>query len=169
MVDSLNSQRTDGEEEMQVEGGFEIKQVDRQIEIVPSKSPVYDNLSPAGEPVHESAVDHQLKVLYQGEGVSPPHAEDQGLDDGRIDDGEEEQDKLPRYRIGEGQEESDEEEEQGVFQERFIRNDMVFTQGGTTIVENRETLDLSRPDHMHGHYEGDAEEGTEEREAEEQF
>jgi hypothetical protein len=151
MVDSIRSGKEEGEEEVdEAEQGFIMEKIDNHIEIVPSKSPVYENLSPVGEP-EENPMDIQLKALYEGEGVSPPHYDERAPVDGAESEGGDEED-----------------EEEGFQQQNFITNDLMFTAGGPFgISENRETIDLadSAP-----HYQHDAEEGEEEgREAEEQF
>lgn len=152
MVDSLRSNREEeGEEEIdEAEQGFIMEKVDQEIVIVPSKSPVYDNLSPAGESVDPTEL--QLKALYEGEGVSPPHYDE----------------RLPID--GAESEAGDEEEEIDDFhQQNFVSNDLMFTQARPfNSSENRDTIDLaaSRANYQ-VHHEEEGEE--EQREAEEQF
>lgn len=152
MVDSLRSNREEGEEEYdEAEQGFMMEKVDQEIMIVPSKTPVYDNLSPVGEPV-DGPTDLQLKALYEGEGVSPPHYDERLPIDGAESEGGDEED-----------------EEEGFHQQNFITNDLMFTQGRPfNSSENRDTIDLaaSRAEYQ-GHNEEEGEE--EQREAEEQF
>ena len=133
MVDSIKSNRDEDYEEAEEEAeeevdepdqGFEFEQVDQVIEVVPSFSPIYENMSPAGEIVDQAA-DIQLKALYEGEGVSPPHYDE-------------------RAPIGPESEDGDEEDEdEGFQQQNFVTNDMLFMQeSGAVVTEYRETLDL---------------------------
>lgn len=152
MVDSMRSNREEGEEEVdEAEQGFIMEKIDHEIMIVPSKSPVYDNLSPAGEPV-DGTTDLQLKALYEGEGVSPPHYDERLPVEGAESEGGDEED-----------------EDEGFHQQNFITNDLIFTQGRPlNSSENRDTINFTA---SRAHYEDiHEEEGEEEqREAEEQF
>lgn len=152
MVDSIRSNREEGDEENdEAEQGFIMEKVDQEIMIVPSKSPVYENLSPAGEPV-EGPTDLQLKALYEGEGISPPHYDERMPVDGAESEAGDEEDG-----------------DEGFHQQNFITNDLMFTQGRPfNSSENRDTIDLtaSRTQYQDHHEEGGEEEH---REAEEQF
>jgi hypothetical protein len=129
IVDSINSNRDEDYEEREEveepEQGYEIQKVDQVIEIVPSRTPVYETISPAGEPVENSA-DIQLKALYEGEGVSPPHYDERGPMDG-----------------AESEAGDEEDEEEGFHQQNFVTNELLFTQTRTDFVtEHRETINL---------------------------
>ena len=151
MIDSIKSGHEEEEEIEEAEKGFVMEKVDKHIEFVPSKSPVYENLSPIGEP-EDNPTDIQLKALYQGEGVSPPHYDEKAPLDGAESEGGDEED-----------------EEEGFQQQNFITNDLMFTNTGPLgISENRETIDLtaSKPHYLEVPYQEDGEE--EELVAEEQ-
>jgi hypothetical protein len=155
MVDSIKSNRDEDEEEVEEpEQGFEIEKVDQVIEIVPSRTPAYDAASPVGEPADKSA-DIQLKALYEGEGVSPPHYDERAPVDGAESEGGDEED-----------------EDEGFQQQNFVSNDLVFTQGSAVVTEHRETLDLGTSTTQHYYHQEEfyQQEGDEEeREAEGQL
>lgn len=131
MVDSIKSNRDEDygdveEEAEEPDQGYQFEQVNQVIEVVPSKTPVYDSMSPVGETVDQAA-DIQLKALYEGEGVSPPHYDERAPVDGAESEGADEED-----------------EEEGFQQQNFVTNDLLFTQGSGAVVteEYRETIDL---------------------------
>lgn len=153
MVDSIKSHKEEHEEEEmdEAERGFIMEKIDQEIAIVPSKSPLYENMTPVGEGMDEPT-DHQLRVLYEGEGVSPPHYDDRAPLDGAESEG------------------GDEEDEDEGQQMNFITNELLFTGGPFTSSEHRHTEGEFGSSHHHLHHAVVEEEGEEEeREAEAQF
>lgn len=161
MVDSIRSNREEEDEEQdEAEQGFVMEKIDSQIEIVSSRSPTYKNPK-VFQMGLDLPVSHQMNVLYEGEGISPPNYDERAIIDGAESEGGDE----------------DDDDETAFQHQNFITQDIVFT--GAMDPEypiDRDTLDLGQsrhPDYIGSkeqiHYEANAIEEMDEREADLQY